>query len=133
RELDAAVDNGTNVRHWCIIDNAKPCPPERHLPAEPRIPIYYNESELKAIGKTEYDGLNPEAQEPFKAAQGYTGCLKNCSIFAQCRGRLATKPKSKSRVMKSVAHTVSVFRELVGDVETALCQLMSWKPEASGL
>jgi hypothetical protein len=35
--------------------------------------------------------------------------------------------------MKSVAHTVSVFRELVGDVETALCQLMSWKPEASGL
>ena len=47
KELDAAKETGTLVRHWNIIDGTKPCPPERHLPDEPRISIYYSEDSLE--------------------------------------------------------------------------------------
>jgi hypothetical protein len=133
KELDAAESKHMNVRHWNLIDITKRCPPSRHLPDEPRLPIYYEEDQLTAISEPAWKGLNVEDQSKYKTALGYQGCLKNCTIFAQCHGRLAVKPKSKSRVMKPVAHSVGVFRDLGGDVDTAKAQLMCWKPEATGL
>ena len=133
KEIDEAESKGTNIRHWNLIDVTKRCPDVRHLPAEPRIPIFYEEDTLTAISKAEFEGLNPENQEKYKELEGYAGCLKNCKLFASCRGRLATKERSKSRVMKPVAHTLNLFKDLGGDVEVAKAQLLCWKPEASGL
>lgn len=134
--MQAAITNAektkTNVRHWNVIDNTKPCPPKRHLPEEPRIPIWYLEEDLVAIGAKDFEALPEEDQKKYTPSEGYAGCLKNCAMFAMCRGRLATKPKSRSRVMKSVHHTQSVFRR-VKSLEVAKAQLMCWKPEASGL
>lgn len=133
KEIDEAENNDTNVRHWNLVDVTKRCPSKRHLPEEPKIPIFYEEDRLTSIGKVEFDGLNPEDKENYKEAEGYAGCLKNCKMFAMCRGRLAVKPKSRSKVMKPVAHTASVFKSLNGDVEVAKAQLLCWKPEANGL
>lgn len=119
------------IRHWNIIDVTKSCPPERHLPDEPRIPIYYSENTLKAIGEDDYNILASEEKSKYFKQEGYAGCLKKCSLFAVCRGRLATKQACTSKLLKPIPHITNVLKDV--SVEHAKAQYLCWKPSAEGL
>jgi hypothetical protein len=120
------------IRHWNIIDVTAACPPKRHLPEEPKIPIWYSENRLAAISQEQYDELTPQGKGDYEKDEGYVGCLKNCKIFAACRGRLATKQKSQSRLLKSVRTVQRTFRSLK-IVDIAKSQLLNWKPSGEGM
>lgn len=129
--IDSAAETGLHVRHWNLIDVSRKCPPERHLPNEPMVDIYYSSQSLKRCSKEEYDLMNEEQKKTYEVKKGYSGCLKNCRFFAACQGRLATRPDSKSRMLKTLAHVQGLFRQV--EVEVAKAQLMCWKPSSFGL
>ncbi len=135
KEIDAAEETGLIVRHWNIIDVTKSCPPTRHLPLEPKIPIYYSEDLLRAISEESYALVPDIDREKFhyRSMEGYSGCLKNCKLFAVCRGRLATKQTSNTALLKSVDHVTTMFKTFAKDPEIAKAQLMCWKPSSIGL
>lgn len=130
-EVDNAEDRGTVVTHWNLIDVTKACPVERHRPDLPRLPIYINDKTIEAISEEKYDDLTHEKQEDFVREEGYTGCLKNCKIFAACKGRLATEQTSKSPLLRDVTHTQAQFRKVTA--ESAIAQLLCRKPSSEGL
>jgi hypothetical protein len=131
KEIDRAEESGLQIRHWNIIDVTAPCPPTRHLPAEPKIPIYRSDDTLRALSQAEYDDLPEETQELYVRDEGYAGCLKNCKIYAACKGRLATHQTSKSKLLKPIEHTQSLFRKFSS--EMAKAQLLCRKPSSEGM
>jgi hypothetical protein len=134
KEIDRAQAEGTGlvIRHWNVLDVTQACPPTRHLPEEPRIPIYYNEGNLKAISEADWKLLSEEDQRKFFVQEGYAGCLKKCSLFAGCRGRLATKQKSKSKFLQNIAEVKSKA-ESASSPEFVKAQMFCWKPSTEGL
>lgn len=137
REMDEAVDVDGNVRlqvrHWNIVDVTEACQPDRHLPNEPKIPIYVDDENLRALSETAFNDQNDEAKKRFKKEEGYKGCLKNCKIFPACRGLLATKQKSTSPLLKPIDHVINMFVGSNISVQTALAQLLCKKPSTEGL
>lgn len=135
KEIDNAVDDEgvirLHIRHWNLIDVTEACSPDRHLPDEPKIPIYVNEDELRAITPEKYGSLSVETQAKFTKEVGYAGCLKKCKLFAACKGRLATLQKSKSPLLRPIDHTINQFRTV--SLPTALAQLLCRKPSTEGL
>lgn len=132
REIDDAQKSGLHIRHWNIIDVTRACPPERHLPMEPMIPIYRNDDTLEAISQKAYEELVDAQKERFVKDEGYAGCIQNCRLFSVCRGRLATQQRSQSPLLKKVSTTQGIFRSLAS-VDTIKAQLMCWKPSSEGL
>lgn len=133
REIDGAKDSGLQIRHWSIIDVGKPCPPERHHPEKPKIPIYYSVDTLKTMSKADFDLMTAEQQALYHMAEGYDGCLNNCPLFAGCRGRLASRPiKSKSKLLKDVEEITTVFKTYAGDPGFVKAQYLTWKAENVG-
>jgi hypothetical protein len=130
--IDTSHKTGMQVRHWNVIDVTKSCPTERHLPLAPRIPIYYSNDLLEAIGEDAYQQLPDEDRKKYQKDEGYEGCLKNCRIFAMCRGRLATEQKSDTPLLRYVEDTQEQFISQP-DVEKAQAQLMCWKPSRAGM
>lgn len=133
KEIDDAAETGLKIRHWNLIDVTRPCPPERHLPEEPKQNLFYNTESLRVIQEPDYDMLSPEEQNRWFKAEGYAGCTKNCSLFASCRGRLATKQKSKAKQLKDVREVANTFKRRAKDPEYAKAQLLCWKPGNIGL
>lgn len=133
KEIDAAHKTGLQIRHWNIIDVTEPCPPERHLPTEPKIPIFVNPNDFAAINQEAFGSLDSKSQEPYKLVEGYTGCLKNCKIFAACRGLLALKQTGDSELLKPIDHVEGLFLGNADDPELSQAQLMCWKPAKTGL
>jgi hypothetical protein len=133
KEIDEAAETGLQIRHWNLIDVTKPCPPERHLPEEPRINLYYNTDSLRVITEDDHGLLSPEEQDRWYRSEAYSGCLKNCKLFASCRGRLATKQTSKAKQLKDVRDVSNVFKRRAKDPEYAKAQLLCWKPGSVGL
>lgn len=134
QEIDKAAQDpkyNLNIRHWNLIDVTEPCPPTRHLPEEGKIPIFYSERDLSALSKPEWELLSPEEKNQYYEAEGYTGCLKNCALFAACRGRLATKQVGNSKMLKPIPHTINVFKSV--SPQHAKAQLLCWKPSSEGL
>jgi hypothetical protein len=143
RELDKAEKTGLVVRHWNIIDVTERCPTSRHLPEEPKIPIWVYRDEFEALSQEQYEGLKPEDQKKFEKDEGYAGCLKNCKLFAMCRGNLATRqkvhPKNAKNIfierpmplLKSLGFTTNKFNQLSRDMARA--QLMCWEASQEGL
>jgi intein/homing endonuclease len=136
QEIDKAQqdkDNHLQIRHWNLIDVTQACPPTRHLPNEPKIPIYYSEKTLKSISQEDYALLSSEEKSQYQAQEGYSGCLRNCSLFAVCRGRLATKQATfpadaKPRPMlKPIAHVITQFKAV--NAGHAKAQLMCFAPD----
>lgn len=130
KAIDDAASSGLLIRHWNLIDMARACPPSRYIPGK-KLPIYYSEKTLKAMSKEQYDSLSAEEKETTHKGEGYEGCLKNCKIFAMCRGRLAEKQKSNSKLLKSVEHVQQIFAKV--ETETAKAQLLCWKPSTEGI
>lgn len=131
KEIDRAAETDLHIRHWNLIDITKACPPERHLPDDPKIPIYYSENTLKAVSKDDWMLLGEKEKEQYDVKEGYAGCLSNCKMFASCLGRLALKQTSKSSLLKSVDHTQATMRKV--SVEHAKAQYLCWKPSSEGL
>lgn len=133
KEMDRAVTEDTrlNIRHWNIIDVTERCPPSRHLPEEPKIPIFVNENYLKAISKEEMEALPEKDKAEYEQYEGFRGCLSNCKMFSACKGRLATKQMSTSPMLKRVDHTQSNLRKV--SLEHAKAQYLCWKPSTAGL
>lgn len=132
REIDDAQRSGLAIRHWNIIDVTQSCPRERHRPDLPKLPIFYSDDTLEALGEDAFKDLAPAQQEKFKKSEGFAGCLHNCRLFAVCRGRLATEQRSESALLKPVASTQATFRSLAS-IDTVKAQLMCWKPSSEGL
>ncbi len=132
-EIDDAEATGLVIRHWNIVDVTTACPPSRHLPDKPKIPIYYSEKILRAIPQLSYDILPEEEQATYQKAEGYAGCLERCKLFSVCRGRLATKQTGTSQLLKSIDHVTGLFKTYAKDPEIAKAQLMCWQPGSVGL
>lgn len=131
KEIDNAQKTNMQIRHWNLIDVTESCAPERHLPNEEKIDIYYSEANLHALSKEDWELLGEKEREQYDVKKGYAGCLKNCSLFSQCQGRLAYKQKSKSKFLKKIDHVEALFQKVSLDVAKA--QLMCWKPSSEGL
>lgn len=142
KELDNALKggdegSGLKVFHWNIIDVTEKCPPERHLPEEPRIPIYTIDPERQqkgtAISQETFDLLPDDKKPLYKKREGYAGCLANCKLFFACKGQLATKQRAPhpATLLKSVNHTTKLFRKV--SPGTANAQLLCRKPSEEGL
>ncbi len=129
--LDTAHTTALQVRMWNYLDVTHACPPERHLPNEPRIPIYVDTENLVAIGESKFEETSDEERAHFAKLEGYTGCLKNCRLFSVCKGRLATKQKRKMRFLKSLEMLTDKLRAV--DPEKAKAQILCWKPGTHGL
>jgi len=136
KEIDAAYNDpntgspSLHIRHWNIIDVTSRCPTTRHLPEEPNIPIFVNDDTLKAIDKPNYDLLDPQSKSEFIQTEGFAGCLKNCTIFAACRGRLPNQT-STSKLLKPLADVVSKFKSMSAQMANA--QLLCRKASQEGL
>jgi hypothetical protein len=130
--LDNLVEHPVQVRHWNIIDVTEACPPSRHLPEEPKIVIYSSDNRLDAISEDKWKNLDAKTQQDYYRSEGYVGCLKNCKIFSTCSGRLATKQKSTSKLLRSIRKVQSTFRSL-RNIDVAKSQLMGWKPSGEGM
>lgn len=135
QELDNAPRTGLQVLHWNIIDVTRKCEPERHLPDEPKIPIYHldpgGQQSGEALGEADYKLLPPERQQKYRVTQGYAGCLKNCKLFFACRGQLATKQTGDSKLLRKITHVQGLFGEFSPGMANA--QLMCNKPSEEGL
>lgn len=130
--IDNAHKTGLNLRHWNVVDVTRACPPERHRPDLPKLKVFYSNDTMTTIDNKSYSDLPEEERKSFKEDQAYEGCVKNCRLFAMCRGRLATEQKSDSSLLRHVADTQELFAGL-SDVEKAQSQLMNWKPSRAGM
>lgn len=150
-EVDNAARTGMQVRHWNIIDVTERCPDKRHRPDLPRQDIYVNAESLEAVDADAYKGFSAERKEKFvldaadpqtpagaapPTVHPHAGCLKNCRMYAMCRGRLAFQKKSDPEakvksMLKPISHVQEQFNHV--DVETAKAQLLSWKPGTTGI
>lgn len=133
QEIDQAHKTKMVVRHWNVLDVTQPCPPTRHRPDLPRLPIYVDPKELEAIDQAGYDTTPDDRKGRFQKLEGYGGCLKNCQMFAACRGHLATRQLSTAATLKSVSATQLAFKRLGGSPDVASAQLLSRKPSSEGL
>lgn len=131
KAIDDADKSGLHIRHWNLIDITSKCPTSRHRPDLPMETVYVSEENLKTYSEEQYVDLSEATQEKLYQAQAYAGCVRNCKLFAMCRGRLATKQTSTSTLLKTVDHVQSVFAKV--EVETAKAQLLTWKPSTAGL
>ena len=136
QEIDNEFDPMTGerrtwIRHWNILDVTRRCLPTRHMPEEPRIPIYVNDDQLRAISQDKYDSLNPAERLTYHQEEGYTGCLKNCRIFSACHGYLATRQTSNSPFLKKIEETTQKLSKV--KAPTAIAQLLCKKPSSEGL
>jgi hypothetical protein len=133
QEIDQAHKTKMMTRHWNVLDVTQACPPTRHRPDLPRLPIYVDPKELEAIDQARYD-VTPDDRKPrFQKLEGYGGCLTNCQMFAACRGHLATRQLSTAATLKSVSATQLAFKRLGGSPDVANAQLLSRKPSSEGL
>jgi hypothetical protein len=75
KELDEAEETGLLAIHWNIVDVTEKCPPERHLPQEPKIPIWYREPGGQnrgiALSEDDFKLLSDEKKKDFKQTEGY--------------------------------------------------------------
>jgi hypothetical protein len=132
KEIDKveAGESDMEIRHWNLLDVTERCPDERHRPDLPRIPIYVNDSTLKAIDEEKWSKLAATQQGKYEKFDGYAGCLTNCKLFSVCRGRLPEQ-KATGPLLKSIATTTKTFRRVSAD--KAKAQLLCWKPSKEGM
>lgn len=136
KEIDEAAKTGLHLRHWNIIDVTEACPTERHLPEQPKVNLYVNDTDLSVLDETQFNLADERTQNQYHQQEMFAGCAK-CPLAAMCKGLLATKQrKDKSdlpivNLYKPIPHTISLFKKV--SPEMAQAQLMTRKPESTGL
>ena len=106
REIDQASKSRLKIRHWNIIDVTERCPPERHRPDLPRLPIYRSDETLAAVEPGTWETLPVREKATYVRDEGFHGCINNCSLFAVCKGRLATHQTSTSLLLQPISETI---------------------------
>jgi hypothetical protein len=143
KEVDTAEKSGLSVWHWNIIDVTEGCPPERHLPDEPRVAIYRKDDDLAALSERDYQSLPEEDREGYEKDEGYAGCLKNCKLWVGCRGALAKKEPfdvgvsmlgRNMKALRPIDNTQERFVTNAADSEDFVkAELFCWKPSSEAL
>lgn len=123
---------GLKLLKWDILDVTEYCPPERHLPHEPRIEAYIHpEPPLRSLTPEEFENLSDVEKKQYIKIDAFAGC-KGCKLLSQCKTRLAKRnPNNKGLLWKKIDHTINMFRSMSPDMATA--QLLCKKPSQSGL
>lgn len=85
-EIDNAKENNTDIFWWNVIDLTKKCTVDRH--GEKDINVWVKEETLESISDVEYNNLSSTDKKGFVQHTGKSGCLRNCKLFAACKGRL---------------------------------------------
>src|SRR6185312_12041743 len=104
------------------------CPASRHKPELPKLPIYVDDTNLRAISEEKYEDLNDEDKKRYIKNEGFDGCLTNCKLFAACKGRLATNQRERTpkSVYKPINETINKFKDVT--ISQAQAQLLCHKP-----
>lgn len=137
-EIDNAEETGLQIRHWNIIDVTQACPPQpvgrskiAYRPDLPKVHLWTEKGNPKRIVTDEEANLLPqEERDKLDRHEAYGGCA-TCPLFAACKGRLATKQTSKSKLLKPISHVINTMRSV--SVELAAAQFMCYKPTTEGL
>lgn len=129
-EIDRASESGLKVRSWNIIDVTRACPEDKCKKSEGTVRLYFKQDTLSLISEEKFKELSPLQQQEWEPKDMYPGCV-NCKIAPLCLGRLATKQKSSSPMLKTHNEVQKKFRE--SELSDALAQLMCLKPSTKGL
>lgn len=136
KEIDEAHKTHTKVVHWNILDVTEKCPPERHLPHEPKQKVYINEPLLKVIQPNEFEVLPDQERNKYLEVEAFHGCMK-CPLLAACKTRLATVQSDKAiharRGLYKPIQTVISSNFLPSSLDFANAQLLCRKPSTEGL
>lgn len=135
-EIDKAPKTGLRILHWNILDIAKKCDAKRHLPEKPKKTVYVNKGMLRVFQPDEFKRLSEEAKSECVEEEAFEGCLTNCTLYAMCRGRLATvqqgpKFPQATNLQKPIDHLIGQFKAVSEPVANA--QLLCRKPSQMGL
>lgn len=128
-EIDNADKRGTKVYHWNVIDITERCPDSRSLTEA--VPIYIKNDTLYCISEDQYKKLPSSEQKGFQKEWGLEGCIKNCKIFAACKGYLKNQ-KSNCTWLKSIEDTQQSILSAPSE-DMAIAQLLCRKPPTTGL
>lgn len=131
--IESAADKNYKIIKWNILDVTEACPPERHLPNEPREDRYVAQSlPLRQITKEEFDLLPDQEKHKWSLIeQAYKGCL-TCPLLPVCKKRLADKPQTATKgFYKPITSVINTFKK--NDPDIAEAELMCWRPGSEGL
>ena len=129
KELDEAQRSGLYVQHWNVFEITQACPPERHRPEEPTVPLYVADELLRHITESDFLSLPLGEKSKYQKIEGFAGCEK-CPLFFGCKGSLS-KQKSDSGFLKSINFVIEKFKEV--SVPNAQAQLLCRLPATTGL
>jgi hypothetical protein len=129
--INQADKTGLIIRHWNIIDITERCAPKRHLPDQPKLECYRSDEYLKTITPQQYELLPPKDKTKYEKDMCFAGCMKNCRLFAVCKGRLVDKQTSTSKLLKPIPYVIEQFKK--NTLENAVAQLMCRKASSTGL
>jgi len=128
QEVDAAAKTGLQVFKWGILECTQKCTIQRS--GTRKIPIYININKLLAIDEETWKALPFKQKTEYTSYTGYEGCLKNCKIFAACRGYLKQQTCT-SPYLRSIDLVQKQLFETSED--WALAQQLCIKPSPTGL
>lgn len=129
--INTAAKTGLVVKHFNILDVTERCSVERHRPDLPRMTVYRSDELLSAVSEEKFKTLSKKDQDTYQKEECYHGCMRNCSLFAACRGYLATRQTSTSKFLKPIPYVINQFKD--NSLETATSQLLCRKPTTEGL
>jgi hypothetical protein len=129
-ELDLAKKTGEQIKRWNILDITERCPPERHLPDEPKQEVYVAKNlPFRSISEEQYQ--NEADKNKWEKITAFKGCL-SCDLLPVCKTRLAKKSeKAKKGLYRPIKATINSFKRVSPEMGEA--QLLCWKPSTKGL
>lgn len=130
REVDDAEKSGLKVRSWNIIDVTQACPVSKNKMDQGTVDMYFKQDALELISVDDFQKVPDTHKGDWEKKALYPGCV-GCSIAPLCLGRLATKQKSTSMLLKSHFDVEKKFRS--SETGDAIAQLMCLKPSTHGL
>lgn len=127
--IDNADKTGCRVYHWNRIDITERCPDSRS--GKKPIKIYVKQDSLSVLPEEDYLKLDKEERKNWDLEWGLDGCLKNCKMFAACKGYLKNQT-SKCKWLKPVEETEKAILSAPSE-EMAIAQLLCRLPPRTGL
>lgn len=131
KAIDNMATTGLVVKHFNVLEVTQRCPVERHRPDLPRLRVFRSDELQRTIDEATYEASDPKTRERFVPDEAYTGCIKNCTIFAACKGYLATKPELNNEFLKPLSYVVKKIQ--TQSLDYVRSQLLCQKPSSVGL
>lgn len=128
-ELSSDPDAGITLHKWNTVDFMKKCPPEKHLPEKPKVPLYIHQDTLQVKNQEQYDSVPSAMKEAFDKVDAFEGCRK-CPAFVVCRSE-SVRQEGDSASLRDIPFVASVIRD-TGDPEKINAQMLNLKPESGG-